>query len=251
MVVMLVCEVFSTVGSTRYSLLQACGCQCNTNIRPSSKGGNCQTLYNGRLWCYLEDINGNVYCKDARRSKNYLGTYWSHNACFTPSRTDQLCQTVSKTQGAECSHLSGTEDKEVVQCPMSQETGEEPPHTVFCSQFSLDRARKEKPRSSRVEEPGTTIKDQVTARDSQGKVWYCNKSCFYPGDRKTFQGENQPMPPVCYFPPSKVETFVRSSGPYSAKAAIDIPDKDLANSSRSGRNCTWTYRQGVWTCTFS
>ena len=33
------------------------------------KGGNCKTAYKGRLWCYIEEVDGNVYCKDATKSR--------------------------------------------------------------------------------------------------------------------------------------------------------------------------------------
>ena len=35
----------------------------------ATKGGNCKAAYKGRLWCYVEDINGSVYCKDAVQSR--------------------------------------------------------------------------------------------------------------------------------------------------------------------------------------
>ena len=92
-------------------------------VRPAKDGvreGNCKTTYKGRLWCYIEEIDGNVYCKDATKSRkwvatydkilflfcqqllqtlkhqnilssSYSGTYWSYDACFTPARTDQAC----------------------------------------------------------------------------------------------------------------------------------------------------------------
>ena len=42
-----------------------------TNRPPKDgvKGGNCKTAYKGRLWCYIEEIDGNVYCKDATKSR--------------------------------------------------------------------------------------------------------------------------------------------------------------------------------------
>ena len=103
-----------------------------TNRPPKDgvKGGNCKTAYKGRLWCYIEEIDGNVYCKDATKSRkwvsiialtahhrrcfsSYSGTYWSYDACFTPARTDQLCQLVVAEGKTKCNTLSGTGRREV------------------------------------------------------------------------------------------------------------------------------------------
>ena len=46
-------------------------------------------------------------------SSSYSGTYWSYDACFTPARTDQLCQLVVAEGRTKCNTLSGTGRREV------------------------------------------------------------------------------------------------------------------------------------------
>ena len=65
---------------------------------------------------------------------SYVGTFWSHDACFTPARTDQLCQLVAAEERTSCSALAGTGKRkvrvargevrqeacaQVMQCPIS------------------------------------------------------------------------------------------------------------------------------------
>ena len=49
----------------------------------------------------------------------------------------------------------------------------EPQFSIFCSKFSLNRSLKEN--------TGVAIEDEMTLSDSEGVVWYCNKSCYYAG----------------------------------------------------------------------
>ena len=49
----------------------------------------------------------------------------------------------------------------------------EPEYNIFCSQFSLNWSRKT--------DTAVVIEDEITASDSKGNVWYCNKSCYYAG----------------------------------------------------------------------
>ena len=44
---------------------------------------------------------------------SYSGTYWSYDACFTPARTDQLCQLVVAEGRTKCNTLSGNGKREV------------------------------------------------------------------------------------------------------------------------------------------
>jgi len=225
------------VSPTLYSLAGACGCQCVTKPpKDGVKGGNCKTAYKGRLWCYIEEIDGNVYCKDATKSRNYSGTYWSYDACFTPARTDQLCQLVVAEGKTKCNTLSGTGRREVKQCPITAvtplERRVEPTATMFCSQFPLSMSKREEKGRRRP-----LITDQTIATDSRGARWYCNKSCFYGGDIGGLAA-----PPTCYFPPLVPTSF---TSPYDAGATVDVL---RIKTERSGRDCTWQHRGEVWTC---
>jgi len=220
-----------------YSLAGACGCQCVTKPpKEGVKGGNCKTAYKGRLWCYIEEIDGNVYCKDATKSRNYSGTYWSYDACFTPARTDQLCQLVVAEGRTKCNTLSGTGRREVKQCPITAvtplEKRVEPTATMFCSQFPLSMSKREEEGRRRP-----LITDQTIATDSRGARWYCNKSCFYGGDIGGLAA-----PPTCYFPPLVPTSF---TSPYDALASVDVL---RMKTQKSGRDCTWQHRGEVWTC---
>jgi len=225
------------VEPTLYSLAGACGCQCVTKPpKDGVKGGNCKTAYKGRLWCYIEEVDGNVYCKDATKSRNYSGTYWSYDACFTPARTDQLCQLVVAEGRTKCNTLSGTGRREVKQCPITAATPlerrVEPTATMFCSQFPLSMSKREEEGRRRP-----LITDQIIATDSRGARWYCNKSCFYGGDIG-----GQAAPPTCYFPPLVPTSF---TSPYDAVASVDVL---RIKTEKSGRDCTWQHRGEVWTC---
>jgi len=225
------------VESTLYSLAGACGCQCVTKPpKDGVKGGNCKTAYKGRLWCYIEEVDGNVYCKDATKSRNYSGTYWSYDACFTPARTDQLCQLVVAEGRTKCNTLSGTGRREVKQCPITAATPlerrVEPTANMFCSQFPLSMSKREEEGRRRP-----LITDQIIATDSRGARWYCNKSCFYGGDIGGLAA-----PPTCYFPPLVPTSF---TSPYDAVASVDVL---RIKTEKSGRDCTWQHRGEVWTC---
>jgi len=232
--------IFASVlpaSATLYSLAGACGCQCVTKPpKDGVKGGNCKTAYKGRLWCYIEEIDGNVYCKDATKSRNYSGTYWSYDACFTPARTDQLCQLVVAEGRTKCNTLSGTGRREVKQCPITAvtplERRVEPTATMFCSQFPLSMSKREEEGRRRP-----LITDQTIATDSRGARWFCNKSCFYGGDIGGLAA-----PPTCFFPPLVPTSF---TSPYDAGASVDVL---RMKTEKSGRDCTWQHRGEVWTC---
>merc|ERR1719419_1265625 len=71
-----------------------CRCQCVfpavTYSCPSASGlcGNCQSVYNGRQWCYVDGAAAH-FCSDTAQSGS--GRFWSFEACATPHVGSSLC----------------------------------------------------------------------------------------------------------------------------------------------------------------
>ena len=85
------------------------------------KGGNCKTAYKGRLWCYIEEVDGNVYCKDATKSRKwvvYSITITAHFAlAATAALTGRMTHASHQPELTNCaSLLSPREGQSVTLC---------------------------------------------------------------------------------------------------------------------------------------
>jgi len=74
-----------------------CWCQCKSLSYHGTFGsieGNCNSLYSGALWCFVENNIGHGFstCPDRTPSNKFLGESWSNLACVSPQQSSFQCQ---------------------------------------------------------------------------------------------------------------------------------------------------------------
>jgi len=73
-----------------------CWCQCKSLSYRGSFGsieGNCNSYFNGRKWCFVENNIGSGYstCPDIKTSQKFIDESWSYIACNTPAQSQSQC----------------------------------------------------------------------------------------------------------------------------------------------------------------